>query len=184
MPSRILGGVSDDEDAGRAGGAATETGDPGVRVRRLLGIISTIARLGLAAVWLISGYVKAADPVQTEVAIRAYRLLPASLEVPAATALPIVEILLGVFLLIGLATRWAAIASALVLLLLMAGIGWAWSKGYTIDCGCFGGGGENPDVDGRTYAIELARDTGFLVLALWLSVFPRSLVAAGPGSRA
>lgn len=34
--------------------------------------LSLLARLGLAAVWLISGWLKAVDPLQTVVAVRAY----------------------------------------------------------------------------------------------------------------
>lgn len=145
--------------------------------------ISLLARLGLAAVWLVSGWVKAADPVESVVAVRAYELLPETLVRPVAIGLPALEIALGLLLLIGLGTRLVALASAALLLVLIAGIVSAWARGLQIDCGCFGGGGVDTSVTGWTYAQEILRDIGFLALAVWLAVFPKSLAALGPGSR-
>jgi uncharacterized membrane protein YphA (DoxX/SURF4 family) len=79
---------------------------------RLLDIVGTMARFGLAAVWLVSGLLKAADPDQTYVAVRAYDVLPdAGVEVVAAL-LPWVELALGVLLLVGVGTRLVAALSA------------------------------------------------------------------------
>ncbi|MFD1813310.1 MauE/DoxX family redox-associated membrane protein [Rhodococcus gannanensis] len=146
-------------------------------------VVSLLARLGLAAVWLVSGAVKLADPMQTVVAVRAYQLLPEDLVRPVASVMPMFEITLGLLLLVGLAVRATAVASAAMLLVLIGVIVSVWARGLSIDCGCFGGGGV-ADVDGWDYAREIARDVGFLVLAVWLIVFPRSPVALGPGSRA
>ncbi|MDM7487292.1 MauE/DoxX family redox-associated membrane protein [Rhodococcus sp. GXMU-t2271] len=145
-------------------------------------LLSLIARLGLAAVWLISGWIKFVDPSQTVVAVRAYQLLPEVLVRPVAAGLPIFELVLGLLLLIGLAVRAAAVVGAAALLTLIVVIASVWARGLSIDCGCFGGGGA-ADVDGWDYAGEIARDLGFLALAAWLTVFPRSPLALGPGSR-
>lgn len=146
-------------------------------------LLSLIARLGLAAVWLISGWIKFVEPSQTVVAVRAYQLLPEVLVRPVAAGLPILELVLGLLLLIGLAVRAAAVVGAAALLTLIGVIASVWARGLSIDCGCFGGGGA-ADVDGWDYAGEIARDLGFLALAAWLTVFPRSPLALGPGSRA
>ncbi|MFC4602399.1 MauE/DoxX family redox-associated membrane protein [Rhodococcus kronopolitis] len=146
-------------------------------------IVSLVARIGLAAVWLVSGAIKFVDPTQTEVAVRAYQLLPESLIQPVASTLPMLEIALGLLLLIGLGVRVAAVVSAAVLVVLIGVIVSVWARGLSIDCGCFGGGGA-ADVDGWDYAREIARDVGFLSLAAWLTVFPRSPFALGPRSRA
>ncbi|MGW0175532.1 MauE/DoxX family redox-associated membrane protein [Rhodococcus sp. NPDC003322] len=146
-------------------------------------VVSLLARLGLAAVWLISGGIKLADPTQTVVAVRAYQLLPEDLVRPVAAVMPMFEIALGLLLLIGLAVRGTAIASAAMLVVLISVIISVWARGLSIDCGCFGGGGV-ADVDGWDYAREIARDIGFLALSVWLIAFPRSPVALGPGSSA
>ncbi|WP_084248364.1 MauE/DoxX family redox-associated membrane protein [Williamsia muralis] len=145
-------------------------------------VVSVPVRIGLAAVWLIAGGIKAVDPDQSEIAVKAYHLFPDSTAYAVSLVLPMAEIALGLLLLIGLAVRPAAIASAVLLVLLIAAIVSVWARGYTIDCGCFGGGGE-ADVSWRNYLTEILRDVGFLALAAWLIVFPRSHLALGPGSR-
>mgnify|MGYP001015123236 CR=1 FL=1 len=146
-------------------------------------MVSLAARLGLAAVWLISGWIKFTDPTQTVVAVRAYQLVPADLVRPFAAVFPMVELVLGALLLIGLAVRPAAIASVLLLLALIAAIVSAWARGLSIDCGCFGGGGVVEGIDSGDYIREIARDVGFIALGVWLTVFPRTPWALGPGSR-
>lgn len=139
----------------------------------VLDTIGTFARLGLAAVWLVSGGVKMADPGQTYIAVQAYDVLPHALVHPVATALPLLEIVLGVLLLAGLATRWIAVASLLLLAVLIASIAQSWARGLSIDCGCFGGGGRV--AAGQTqYPQEILRDSGFALLAVWLLVRPRT----------
>lgn len=146
-------------------------------------IVSLVARVSLAAVWLVSGALKVADPAQTIIAVRAYQLLPEDLVRPVANALPFFEIALGLLLLIGLGVRATAVVSAALLLVLVGVIISVWARGLSIDCGCFGGGGA-ADVDGWDYIKEILRDIGFLALAAWLIVFPRTPFALGLASQA
>lgn len=156
---------------------------------RVLDGVGTLVRLGLAAVWLVAGGLKVADPRQTRVAVGAYEVLPAGLVDPVATALPLAELVLGTVLLVGAFTRWAAVASVLLLVVLMAGVVQAWVRGLSIDCGCFGGGGAVAGEDAR-YLPELARDSSFLALAGWLALRPVTALGVdawahgGNGSRA
>ncbi|MCX6467640.1 MAG: DoxX family membrane protein [Pseudonocardiales bacterium] len=143
---------------------------------RALDVVGTLARFGLAAVWLLSGVPKALDPDQTYVAVRAYDVLPPLGVELVAAILPWLEIALAVLLLLGLGTRAVAVVSAALLLVFVAGVVQAWARGLSIDCGCFGGGGAVEP--GRTaYGQELLRDAGFLLLAAWVIVRPRTLVA-------
>ena len=143
---------------------------------RLLDVVGTLARFGLAAVWLVSGLLKAADPDQTYVAVRAYDVLPeAGVEVVAAL-LPWVELALGVLLLAGVGTRLVAALSAVLVGVFVAGVGQAWARGLSIDCGCFGGGGAVEPGE-TTYLQELLRDAGFMLMAGWLVARPRTLLA-------
>ena len=143
---------------------------------RPLDVVGALARLGLAAVWLVSGLLKAMDPDQTYVAVRAYDVLPdAGVEVVAAL-LPWVELALGVLLLAGVGTRLVAALSAVLLVVFVAGVAQAWARGLSIDCGCFGGGGAVEPGE-TTYLQELLRDAGFLLMAGWLVVRPRTLLA-------
>jgi uncharacterized membrane protein YphA (DoxX/SURF4 family) len=138
--------------------------------------LGTVARLGLATVFLVSGALKVVDPAQTRIAVRAYELLPPDLVGPVATVLPLVELALGTLLVAGAFTRWVALASAVLLLVLMTAVTQAWARGLSIDCGCFGGGGAVAQGNTR-YPQELARDVGMVLLALWLLVRPRTALS-------
>jgi uncharacterized membrane protein YphA (DoxX/SURF4 family) len=141
---------------------------------RALDLIGLLVRVGLAAVWLVSGAIKVSDLNQTYIAVQAYDLLPAGAVSVVAAGLPFLELVLGALLLAGLGTRVVAIVSGIVLLAFIGGVAQSWARGLTIDCGCFGGGGQV--TAGETqYPQEIARDIGFLLLAVWLTVRPRSL---------
>jgi uncharacterized membrane protein YphA (DoxX/SURF4 family) len=138
--------------------------------------VGTLARLGLAAVWLISGAIKAADPNGTYAAVRAYNLFPSGVASLIAAVLPYLELALGLLILVGIGTRLVAVLSGLLLLVYIAGIAQSWARGLTINCGCFGNGGQV--AAGQThYLEEILRDVGFLALAVWLVVRPRTWVS-------
>jgi uncharacterized membrane protein YphA (DoxX/SURF4 family) len=147
-----------------------------VRQAQVLDVVGTLARLGLAAVWLVSGTLKAVDPDQTYVAVRAYDVLPTGGVEVVAAVLPFLEIALGLLLLAGVGTRAVTVLSAALLLVFVVGVAQAWARGLSIDCGCFGGGGAVAPGD-TAYLQELMRDTSFLVLAAWLIVRPRTLLS-------
>ena len=138
--------------------------------------ISTGARLVLGGVLVVAGALKVIDPQSSVVAVRAYRLLPTFLETIVGWGLPFAEIALGLLLLVGIATRAAAAATAILLLVFIVAVVSAAVRGLSIDCGCFGGGGEV--APGQTaYGTELVRDIGLVLLALWLVWRPRSRFA-------
>ena len=90
--------------------------------------------------------------------------------------MPWFEVALGILLIAGILLRPAAIAGGLIMLLFIAAIASAWARGLLLDCGCFGGGGEiDPslaDQVHRTYFIEIMRDLGLALTALYLYFFP------------
>ena len=77
-------------------------------------------------------------------------------------------------LLLGLATRPAAWASVVLLLVFIGATASVWARGLQIDCGCFGGGGRSA-ADATSYLRDIGRDGLLLCVAL--------LVAAGAPSR-
>ncbi|GAB3970818.1 MauE/DoxX family redox-associated membrane protein [Plantactinospora veratri] len=136
--------------------------------------LGTAARLGLAAVWLAAGGTKVGDLAASGRAVNAYKIFPYDLAVVIGAALPFVELALGLILLVGLATRLAAGISAALLVIFIAGIASAWTRGLSIDCGCFGSGGDLAAGQDPTYGTEVLRDVGFLVLAGFLLAWPRT----------
>jgi uncharacterized membrane protein YphA (DoxX/SURF4 family) len=139
--------------------------------------LGTLARFGLAAVWLVAGAVKVGDLAGSGRAVAAYRLMPTDLARVVGAALPFVELALGVLLLLGLATRLAAAVSAALLAVYIVGIGAAWARGLSIDCGCFGGGGQLAPGQHPNYAPDILRDIGLLLVAVFLVVWPRTKLA-------
>lgn len=97
-------------------------------------------RLGLGALFVISGALKLQDPTLFATEIANYRLLYGLAPFLAAT-LPATEILVG----LGVAVfppawRRPAVAALLLLLLVFTGaVAQAVLRGIDIDCGCFGG---------------------------------------------
>lgn len=138
--------------------------------------VSTAARWVLAAVFIVAGVLKAADPQTSVSAVRAYELLPAWLVTPVGWGLPFAEIALGLLLAAGVLTRALAVAAAALLVTFLAGVGSAAARGLSIDCGCFGGGGTVAP-DQTRYASEVVRDALLLLVALWLVWRPRSRLA-------
>jgi uncharacterized membrane protein YphA (DoxX/SURF4 family) len=136
--------------------------------------ISTVARLGLAAVFLIAGGLKVTDLAASGRAVNAYRLMDYDTAKIVGAVQPFLEIALGLLLLAGLAVRLSAAIAALLLVVFIAGIVSAWARGLQIDCGCFSKGGDL--TGGRTaeYGLEILRDVGFGVLAGILLVKPRT----------
>jgi uncharacterized membrane protein YphA (DoxX/SURF4 family) len=142
-------------------------------VREWLG---TAARLVTGGVWIWAGLIKLPDPDQSVLAIRAYQLLPGDSATPVGHLLPILELVVGLCLVLGLLTRGAAVVSGLLFIAFIVGIASVWARGITIDCGCFGGGGYDPDATSK-YPWEIARDVVLLLLSVFLVVQRRTRLA-------
>jgi uncharacterized membrane protein YphA (DoxX/SURF4 family) len=141
--------------------------------------LTTAARFGLAVVLGLAGWAKVTEPASLQkLAVRSYQILPEGMVSVVGIGLPVLELALAGLLILGFATRLAAVASALLLIVFIGGIISVWARGLSIDCGCFGGGGAAPRAGmGARYLREIFRDLGFLVLAGWIVVLPKSRLA-------
>lgn len=133
--------------------------------------IGLIARLILGGVLLIAGYLKVGATDKSQMAVRAYELLPISIANLLGLVLPFFEVAIGLLLILGAATRIAAVLGGFTMFIFIIAISQAWARGLNIDCGCFGGGGAV--APGQTkYLQEILRDTGLVALALFLIRYP------------
>jgi uncharacterized membrane protein YphA (DoxX/SURF4 family) len=137
-------------------------------------VVGVVARLIVGGVWVAAGLLKVPDPAENVRAVRAYQLLPESVVPTVGYALPIVEVVVGACLILGLLTRVNGVLSCLLLVAFIVGIASAWARGLQIDCGCFGGGGGPAENASAKYPWELARDFGLLFLSGWLVWRPRT----------
>lgn len=137
---------------------------------------ATLGRLLLGGAFAYAGLLKLPDPAASVRAVRAYRLLPESLVPLFGYGLPVLEVLIGLVLILGLHVRLGALAAGVLLVVFMAAIGSAWARGLRIDCGCFDAGGE-VGAGETSYGSELLRDGGLLLVAAALARWPTSRLA-------
>lgn len=135
--------------------------------------IGTVLRVGLGVVSLVAGLTKLSDLPASVRAVRAYQLLPDAVAQAAGNGLPILEVILGAFLIAGFLTRWSALVFGLMLVGFAIGIASAWARGLAIDCGCFGGGGPT-DPATTNYLGHLLRNAGMITAAALLVARPRT----------
>lgn len=120
-------------------------------------------RIILGLLFLFAGGTKISDPYAFAETIDAFGMLPADLVFPLALALPPVEILAGIGLLLDLRGSLAVITTLLMgfILVLAAAI----SMGLDIDCGCYGPG--DPEAE--------------IFSSLWTSLYRDLAMTAGAG---
>ena len=133
--------------------------------------IGLVARLTLGGVLFVAGYLKVGTPDKSQMAVRAYEMLPISLANLLGLILPPVEIVIGALLILGALTRVVAGLGGFTMIVFIIAIAQAWARGLNIDCGCFGvGGAVEP---GQTkYLQEILRDLGLVFLAAYLIRYP------------
>ena len=123
--------------------------------------------------WLWAGLLKLPHPDSSVTAVRAYQLLPLSTVETVGRLLPLVEVVVGALLVLGVFTRVAGGVSALLQLAFIIAIASVWARGIAINCGCFGDGGVDPDAFSK-YPWEIARDVALMALSLFLLWRPRT----------
>ncbi|MDQ2865782.1 MAG: DoxX family membrane protein [Candidatus Eremiobacteraeota bacterium] len=97
-----------------------------------------LARFVVGALLMLAGALKIGHAAQLASAVAGFRLLPAPAVSFVGIVLPYFEILLGLYLVIGLFTRISAIVAALAFALYAGAIASAIVRGIPADCGCFG----------------------------------------------
>jgi uncharacterized membrane protein YphA (DoxX/SURF4 family) len=129
-------------------------------------------RLGAAAIWLVAGAAKVTELQHFHAQVDQYKLLPGSLEAPFAYALPFVELFVGLYLLLGLLTRVAAIAGCFLMVLFLIAQAQAWARGLSLDCGCFGALAHE-----RVGFWSIARDTALGLPSLAMALLPARMLS-------
>jgi uncharacterized membrane protein YphA (DoxX/SURF4 family) len=96
-------------------------------------------RVAAGGIFIFTGIAKITDGLATfEDKVAKYQLLPHFLTAPFAYTLPFLEVLVGIYLVVGLMTRVAAAVSVVLMVMFLIAIGQAWARGLAIDCGCAG----------------------------------------------
>jgi uncharacterized membrane protein YphA (DoxX/SURF4 family) len=132
-------------------------------------------RLILGGVLLVAGALKVSDPYSSATSVRAYQILPVDLANFLGFVLPFAEVVIGIFLIVGIWVRLNAIAGGALMVMFIIAIGQAWIRGISLDCGCFGKGGllETNELPVWNYTKEIARDIVLAVFAFYIYRFPK-----------
>jgi uncharacterized membrane protein YphA (DoxX/SURF4 family) len=135
-------------------------------------ILLLIGRVALGAVFMYAGYSKLHFDGAWHLgdyhfffamAINSYQMYPLWFVQSSARIVPWVELALGLLAITGVGLRWVASTISLLVVVFMIMLTRASLLGLEINCGCFGYGAQKP-------TSELARDSGFLVLALAVTI--------------
>ena len=130
-----------------------------------------VSRLVLGGVFLVAGATKVPNPGSLAAAIRSYELpLPEWFVSLSAHVLPYLEVMLGLYVLIGLFTRASAWATNALTLLFLLALAQGARRGLELDCGCFGSAADGES--GGNLLLAAARDVGLLALGLHVALAP------------
>ena len=81
-----------------------------------------VARLVTGGVWIVAGALKLPDPADSVAAVRAYDLLPEAVVPAVGHLLPVVEVVVGLCLVLGVLVRGMSVVSALLFVAFIIGI--------------------------------------------------------------
>jgi uncharacterized membrane protein YphA (DoxX/SURF4 family) len=135
-------------------------------VPSILKALSSVLRVGLAAVFVYAGVTKLLDLPGFEKSITDYGILIPGTEMAVAVVLVVLEILVGLGVLLGVR---AALACMIALLLMFIGVlSYGLWLGLDIECGCFGLG------ESHKPGTALMIDIGLLCCCALLYLAPTS----------
>ena len=123
------------------------------------------ARLILGGVFIFASADKIIHPAAFAEAVYNYQILPDTLINLTAMILPWLELILGIFLILGLWFPGAVLLSNLLLVTFFGSLVFNLSRGLDIHCGCFSTSQESTSLCMCLYVI---RDGIFLLLGLYL----------------
>ena len=137
--------------------------------------LSVRVQIALGLFFVVAALPKLVDPPSFAHMIYNYRLVPGALVNLMALAMPWLELLAGLALILGLWTRSSAGLVGALLLVFILAISANFVRGNAIDCGCFDVLAANKTVDERFADMRLVvlRDLGMLLMVaqiLWAPV--------------
>ena len=130
------------------------------------GLFALCARIILGAVFIYASIDKILHPAAFAEAVYNYKILPDALINLTAIILPWMELVLGLFLIVGLWLPGATFLCILLLLTFLGALLFNITRGLNIYCGCFSTNTEV--VSGASMVWYLLRDGVFFLLALYL----------------
>jgi uncharacterized membrane protein YphA (DoxX/SURF4 family) len=139
------------------------------------GVILLLLRLFLGGMFIFAATVKLNDPQGFSESVKAFKILPDHLAQLATFAVPWIEALCGVALVLGLWSRASALVIALLLAAFIAGIASVLSRGLSVSCGCFGK--LQPFCSGPLGMCNIIQNAVLMVIGLLVAAFGGGLIS-------
>jgi putative oxidoreductase len=129
-------------------------------------------QIALGLFFVVAALPKLVDPPSFAHMIYNYRLVPGAFVNVMALAMPWLELLIGLALVLDIWTRTSASLVGALLLVFIAAISVNLARGNAIECGCFDVSAANKTVDERLadMRLDILRDVGMLLMVaqiLW-----------------
>jgi uncharacterized membrane protein YphA (DoxX/SURF4 family) len=139
---------------------------------RVLSWLGFAIRLGAAAVWIVAGAAKVPQIQTFHVLVQRYGMLPDFLSGPFSYILPFLELAIGLYLAVGLFVRGTAFAGTVLLVVFLIAQASAWTRGISLDCGCFGAIAET-----TVGPLTILRDFSLGIPTFLMLAFPARLLS-------
>ena len=135
--------------------------------------VQLISQILLGSLFVYASVGKILNPSDFASVISNYKLLPSILIKPTSFALPIIELLLGIFLILNFYPKISAIILCIFLIIFMIAIFSTILRGININCGCFGNLYPESDLPNSNQWILILRDVFFLIIGLIIIFRPK-----------
>lgn len=132
-------------------------------------VILLLFRLIVGGVFIWAAVTKIADPLTFAQNIKNYQVVGQTLSFLTAIILPYVELVAGLFLIIGIFPRSSALLISSLLLFFIILVVVTMLRGIDVDCGCFGTFSRKADL------WLILEDTIWLIMALILLFSPENV---------
>lgn len=140
--------------------------------------LNLVLRLFLGGMFVYAAWSKVLEPAGFAMSVRGYKIIPFALSNLFALAVSWTELVAGAMLILGVFTRKAAGAIAILLVMFIVAIALVMVRGMTVDCGCFGAEG-----GASTSWILIVRNLALLAGSYLIMGYNDGFLSLFPGTR-
>lgn len=126
----------------------------------------------MGGLFVYSAYTKITDLDYFVKSLENYKLLPEESLNLFAIIIPWLELIIGVFLILGIFVRESAVLGSILMILFIMAIASAMARGLDIECGCFG-----TKNGSRVGLLRIIEDLAILLGFMWLAAFGSDFLA-------
>lgn len=140
--------------------------------------LNLVLRLFLGGLFVFASWHKVIEPLAFAMSVRGYKIIPFAYSNLFALVMSWSELIAGIMLILGIFTRKAAGAIAILLVMFIVAIAMVVVRGMTVDCGCFSSEG------GSTASwLLIVRNVALLAASYLIMRYNDGYLSLFPGSK-